>query len=256
MISASVKKRIKNRLDRVLVDRGLADSREKAQALILAGAVEVDGEPATKAGIPIGDGSVVRVREEKAGKALRYVGRGGLKLEAAIEHFGVDVGGKVSVDIGASTGGFTDCLLQHGAARVYAVDVGYGQLAWSLRRDARVLVIERTNIRTLPAGRIPEPADLATIDVSFISLTKVLPKVVELLKPGGAIVALVKPQFEVGKGEVGKGGIVRDTVKRENALHGVVRFAVSTGLIAKGVMSSPIKGQKGNVEYLAFFVKP
>ncbi|MBI3595841.1 MAG: TlyA family RNA methyltransferase [Nitrospirae bacterium] len=247
---------MKNRLDRVLVDRGLADSREKAQALILAGAVEVEGVTLTKAGIPVQDDALIRIREEKAGTALRYVGRGGLKLEAAIEHFGMDIGGKVAVDIGASTGGFTDCLLQHGAARVYAVDVGYGQLAWPLRRDARVHVIERTNIRTLPAGRIPEPADLATIDVSFISLTKVLPKVAELLKPGGVIVALVKPQFEVGKGEVGKGGIVRDPVKRENALNGVVRFAESTGLIAKGVMSSPIKGQKGNVEYLILLVKP
>jgi 23S rRNA (cytidine1920-2'-O)/16S rRNA (cytidine1409-2'-O)-methyltransferase len=256
MTSLSVKKRIKNRLDRVLVDRGLAGSREKAQALILAGAVEVDGEPATKAGIPIEDGAVVRIREEEAGTALRYVSRGGLKLEAAIGHFGLDIGGKVAVDIGASTGGFTDCLLQHGAARVYAVDVGYGQLAWSLRRDARVRVIERTNIRTLASGRIPESADLATIDVSFISLTKVLPKVGELLKPGGVIVALVKPQFEVGKGEVGKGGIVRDPAKRESALDGVVRFARSAGCLVKGVMPSPITGQKGNVEYLIHLVKP
>ncbi|HTN44348.1 MAG TPA: TlyA family RNA methyltransferase [Nitrospiria bacterium] len=256
MISRPVKKRVKNRLDRALVDRGLADSREKAQALILAGAVEVDGARATKAGIPVEDGAAVRIREEEAGTALRYVGRGGLKLEAAIEHFGIDLEGKIAVDIGASTGGFTDCLLQHGAARVYAVDVGYGQLAWSLRRDARVRVIERTNIRTLASGRIPEPADLATIDVSFISLTKVLPKAAELLKPGGEIVALVKPQFEVGKGEVGKGGVVRDPAKRESALDGVVRFARSAGWIAKGVMPSPITGQKGNVEYLIHLVKP
>ena len=246
---------MKKRLDRVLVDRGLAESREKAQALILAGAVEVDGADGVKAGTPVDDSAGIRIREEVAGTALRYVGRGGLKLEAALAQFGIDVKGKVAVDIGASTGGFTDCLLQHGAARVYAIDVGYGQLAWSLRQDPRVRVIERTNIRTLPAGRIPEPVDLATIDVSFISLSKVLPKVSELVKPGGMIVALVKPQFEVGKGEVGKGGIIRDPAKRERALEGVIRFAETTGLVFIGAIPSPITGQKGNVEFLIQLVK-
>jgi 23S rRNA (cytidine1920-2'-O)/16S rRNA (cytidine1409-2'-O)-methyltransferase len=244
------------RLDRVLVDRGLVESRQKAQALILAGAVEVDGAATTKAGMPVGDESAIRIRAEEAGTALRYVGRGGLKLEAALAQFGIDPAGKVAVDIGASTGGFTDCLLQHGAARVYAVDVGYGQLAWSLRQDPRVRVIDRTNIRTLPPDRIPEPVDLATIDVSFISLTLVLPKAAELITPQGVIIALVKPQFEVGKGEVGKGGIVRDPVKRERALDRVVRFAETIGFVSKGVMTSPITGQKGNIEYLIHVVKP
>jgi 23S rRNA (cytidine1920-2'-O)/16S rRNA (cytidine1409-2'-O)-methyltransferase len=252
----SVKKRVKTRLDRILVDRGLVESREKAQALILAGAVEVDGAARTKAGTPVGDDAAIRIRAEEAGTALRYVGRGGLKLEAAIMQFGINAAGTVAADIGASTGGFTDCLLQHGAVRVYAIDVGYGQLAWSLRQDPRVRVIDRMNIRTLPPNRIPEPVDLATIDVSFISLTKVLPKAAELVKPHGMIIALVKPQFEVGKGEVGKGGIVRDPAKRERALDGIVRFAEGMGLISKGVMQSPITGQKGNVEYLIYLVKP
>ncbi len=256
MILQAVKKRIKKRLDRVLVDRGLIQSREKAQALILAGAVELEGAVVTKAGTPVGDGAAIRIRAEEAGTALRYVGRGGLKLEAALAHFGIDPTGKVAADIGASTGGFTDCLLQHGAARVYAVDVGYGQLAWSLRQDPRVRVIDRTNIRTLPPDRIPEAVDLATIDVSFISLTKVLPRAAELLKPHGGIVALVKPQFEVGKGEVGKGGIVRDPAKRERVLDEIVRFAETMGWISKGVMPSPITGQKGNVEFLIYLVKP
>lgn len=256
MIPRPVKKRIRKRLDRILVDRGLAESREKAQALILIGAVEVDGLGVTKAGTPIADDADIRIREEEAGRVLRYVSRGGLKLEAAIARFGIHVIGKVAADIGASTGGFTDCLLRQGATHVYAVDVGYGQLAWSLRQDPRVQVIDRTNIRFLPPDRIPEPLDLATIDVSFISLRKVLPKVAELLKPNGVIVALVKPQFEVGKGEVGKGGVVRDPGKREGALDDVIRFAEAMGLILKGSMISPITGQKGNVEYLIQLVKP
>ena len=256
MIFQAVKKRIKKRLDRVLVDRGFVESREKAQALILAGAVELEGEVVAKAGTPVEEDAPIRIRADEAGTALRYVGRGGLKLEAALAHFGIDVTGMIAADIGASTGGFTDCLLQHGAARVYAVDVGYGQLAWSLRQDPRVRVIDRMNIRTLPPDRIPEPVDLATIDVSFISLTKVLPRVAELVKPHGLIVALVKPQFEVGKGEVGKGGIVRDPAKRERVRDEMVRFAETMGLISKGVIPSPITGQKGNVEYLIYLVKP
>jgi len=255
-MSRTLMKRNPVRLDRALVDRGLVESREKAQALILAGAVEVNGTVITKAGSPAGEDSEIRIRGEEAGTALRYVGRGGLKLEAALAQFGIDPTGMVAADIGASTGGFTDCLLQHGAARVYAVDVGYGQLAWSLRQDPRVRVIERTNIRTLPPERIPEPVDLAVIDVSFISLTKVLPKVAELVKPRGGIVALVKPQFEVGKGEVGKGGIVRDPVKRERVLNEILRFAETMGWTSKGKMVSPITGQKGNIEYLIHLVKP
>ncbi|HEY4484773.1 MAG TPA: TlyA family RNA methyltransferase, partial [Nitrospiria bacterium] len=161
----------------------------------------------------------------------------------------------VAADIGASTGGFTDCLLQHGAVRVYAIDVGYGQLAWTLRKDPRVIILERTNIRNMPAARLPEAVDWVTIDVSFISLTKVLPKAIELLKPGGGIVALVKPQFEVGRGEVGKGGIVRDEALREKALKDIVDFAASLGLRCRGTATSSITGQKGNIEFLVYLVQ-
>lgn len=243
------------RLDRVLVDRGLVESRKKAQALILAGVVEIKGRSAAKAGTPVDDRTGIRIRGEGAGTAARYVSRGGVKLAAAIAHFGIDVSGKVAADVGASTGGFTDCLLRHGAACVYAIDVGYGQLAWSLRQDPRVIVIERTNIRFLPPRRVPEPADLATVDVSFISLTKVLPKVIELLKPYGMIIALVKPQFEVGRGAVGRGGIVRDPGKRDRALNGVIHFAETMGLVCRGAILSPVRGDKGNVEYLIHLVR-
>ncbi|MBI3610601.1 MAG: TlyA family RNA methyltransferase [Nitrospirae bacterium] len=246
---------MKKRLDRVLVDRGLVESREKAQALILAGAVEAEGMTVVKAGTPIGNETAIRIRDEIAGTALRYVGRGGLKLEAAIARFGVPIVGKVAADVGASTGGFTDCLLQHGAVRVYAVDVGYGQLAWSLRRDPRVVVIERTNIRNLSPDRIPEPADLATIDVSFISLVKILPKVIEIIKPQGMIVALVKPQFEVGKGEVEKGGVIRDPVKRQKAVERIRSFADGLGLHCEGLLESPVHGRDGNVEYFLLLKK-
>lgn len=239
----------------MLVELGLAESREKAQALILAGAIEANGIKIEKAGMSVRRDAAIRIREKVAGRTLRYVSRGGSKLEAAMAQFGIEVSGRVAADIGASTGGFTDCLLQHGADRIYAVDVGYGQLAWRLRQDPRVIVIERMNIRNLPPDRIPEPIDLATIDVSFISLRKVLPKVCELLKPGGAIVALVKPQFEVGKGEVGKGGIVRDAAHRESVLSAIIRFSESAGLSCRGTIPSPIKGQKGNVEYLLHLVK-
>jgi len=205
VLLSSVSGQTKWRLDRILVDRGLAESREKAQALILSGAVVVEGKGGLKPGTPVAVDADIRLRSERAGNALRYVSRGGLKLEAALIHFGLEATGKVAIDIGASTGGFTDCLLQRGAARVYAVDVGYGQMVWSLRQDSRVRIIDRMNIRYMPPERIPEAADLATIDVSFISLRHVLPKAVGLLRAGGDIVALVKPQFEVGKGEVGKG---------------------------------------------------
>ncbi len=243
-------RRRRKRLDLVLVERGLADSRARAQALILEGAVVVDGRGRSKAGMSVEEDVPIRLRSTGSGRGHPYVSRGGMKLKAALAGFGIDPVEMTTVDVGSSTGGFTDCLLKHGARRVYAVDVGYGQLAWSLRRDPRVVVLERTNIRYLDPVRIPEPIDLATIDVSFISLTMVLPKVVQLLAPGGRIIALVKPQFEVGKGQVGKGGIVRDTAKRERALEGIVRFAESLSLRLVGSIPSPIPGQKGNQETL------
>ncbi len=181
-----------------------------------------------------------------------YVSRGGLKLAAGLEHFQVDVTGLVALDVGVSTGGFTDCLLQHGAARVYGVDVGYGQLAWRLRQDPRVIVLERTNIRHLPREAIPEEIDLAVVDVSFISLKLVLPRVILFLRPGGAIVALVKPQFEVGKGQVGKGGVVRDQQLQLQTVAEIQAFAQTLGLEASRVLPSPILGPKGNQEYLLY----
>lgn len=241
----------KDRLDLLLQERGLAESRERAKSLILSGAVLVDGKKVEKAGAQVEkDAEIVLL-----GPASPYVGRGGVKLEAALDAFRIDPSGKVAIDVGASTGGFTDCLLQRGALRVYAVDVGYGQLAWRLRQDPRVVVLERQNIRTLPAEAIPTPVDLATIDVSFISLEKVIPVVVSLLRPAGEIVALVKPQFEVGKGEVGRGGIVRSEEKRRRVLDRICGAAAAWGLVSAGSIPSPILGQKGNVEFLAYFKK-
>ena len=185
-----------------------------------------------------------------------YVGRGGVKLAAALDAFGIDPRGAVCLDVGASTGGFTDCLLQRGAARVWAVDVGYGQLAWSLRTDPRVRVIERANIRTLDRTAIPDPIALVTIDVSFISLRLVLPNVLQWLQPGGHVVALVKPQFEVGKGEVGRGGIVRDAAMRERVVDEIAAVAAGLGLTSVGTLPSPITGRDGNQEYLAGFSRP
>jgi 23S rRNA (cytidine1920-2'-O)/16S rRNA (cytidine1409-2'-O)-methyltransferase len=240
---------MKVRLDKTLVDRGLAESRERARALVLGGKVLVGGLPATKAGAMVGPDSVIEVR----GSDIPYVGRGGLKLEAALDNFGLDPSGLVAMDVGASTGGFTDCLLQRGASRVYAVDVGYGQFDWKLRNDSRVVLLERTNIRKLDPGNVPEPVDMAVIDVSFISLRLVVPKVREFLKkPGGLLVALVKPQFEAGRAEVGKGGIVRDEAARIRALEGVIQSVNECGLDVNGRMESPIKGQKGNIEYLIY----
>ncbi|MBI4508086.1 MAG: TlyA family RNA methyltransferase [Deltaproteobacteria bacterium] len=237
----------KERLDKLLVDRGLVTSRERARALILAGKVEVDGQVIDKAGTLVRQDATVTLREEDH----PYVSRGALKLVKALDHFGVDVTGAVAVDVGASTGGFTDVLLRRGALRVYAVDVGYGQLAWSLRTDPRVVVLERENIRHLDTAKIPEPCDLATVDVSFISLTLVLEKIAELLHgPGKPIIALVKPQFEVGKGEVGKGGVVRDEEKRRAAVEKVASWARNHGLEVVGDTPSPILGPAGNVEYL------
>jgi 23S rRNA (cytidine1920-2'-O)/16S rRNA (cytidine1409-2'-O)-methyltransferase len=238
----------KIRLDRLLVERGLAPARERARALILAGQVLVNGEPVAKVGTLIPTEALVALKSPDQ----PYVSRGGLKLAAGLEHFQVDVTGLVALDVGVSTGGFTDCLLQHGAARVYGVDVGYGQLAWRLRQDPRVIVLERTNIRHLPREAIPEEIDLAVVDVSFISLKLVLPRVILFLRPGGAIVALVKPQFEVGKGQVGKGGVVRDQQLQLQTVAEIQAFAQTLGLEASRVLPSPILGPKGNQEYLLY----
>lgn len=237
---------MKERLDKVLVDRGLASSRERAQGLIAEGKVFVNGMPAAKAGSLVDAHLPVEVK----GEDIPYVSRGGLKLEAALREFGIAVQDRTAMDVGSSTGGFTDCLLQNGAKRVYCIDVGYGQLAWKLRQDPRVVLLERVNIRHLERDSIPDAVDIATIDVSFISLSLVVPKVLEFLREAGEIVALIKPQFEVGKGEVGKGGVVRDEEKRLRAVETVRRNLESLGLETAGVIPSPITGQKGNVEYL------
>jgi 23S rRNA (cytidine1920-2'-O)/16S rRNA (cytidine1409-2'-O)-methyltransferase len=237
---------VKVRLDTLLTQRGLAESRQKAQGLILAGQVLVEDQVVDKPGRRIPESARLLVREEP-----RYVSRGGLKLEQALERFGVEVAGKVAADVGASTGGFTDCLLQRGAVRVYAIDVGYGQLAWRLRQDPRVVVCERTNIRHL--GGVSEEVDLATIDVSFISLTLVWPHVVNLLQPQGEIVALIKPQFEAGREQVGKGGVVRDPAVHRQVLEKVIGDALGEGLRLRGLTVSPLKGPAGNVEFFAHF---
>jgi len=242
---------MKERLDKILVDRGIVKSRERARALIMEGNVLVDNAPVTKAGAMINPDSSITLKSED----IPYVSRGGLKLEAAIKHFNVSLENKVAMDVGSSTGGFTDCMLQRGAKKVYCVDVGYGQLAWLLRNNPRVILLERTNIRHLEREKIPDNIDIATIDASFISLTKVLPKVLEFLKDGGEILALVKPQFEVGKGEVGKGGIVREEEKRLSAVDSVKTEMERIGLQAIGVFESPVAGQKGNIEYFLYLKK-
>jgi len=244
----------KERLDKLLVDRGLAPSRERARALILAGQVEVGGLPADKAGAQVDPSAEITLRQPDH----PYVSRGALKLEAALDQFGVDPAGAVVIDVGASTGGFTDLLLRRGAARSYAVDVGYGQLAWSLRSDPRVVVLERENIRHLDPAKVPEPCDLAVIDVSFISLTLVLPRVAELMgpPPGKPIICLVKPQFEVGKDKVGKGGVVRDPEARAGALEKVRAFAAERGFEVGPAIDSPVPGPAGNVEFLLLLRTP
>lgn len=239
-------KTIKTRIDKLLVDRGLAESRERAQALILAGNVLVNERKIDKAGALVPHDADIRVM----GGTLRYVSRGGLKLEAALQQFEVPVSDTIALDIGASTGGFTDCLLQHGASKVYSVDVGYGQLAWKLRQDPRVQVIERANIRDLDPALVPDLIDIAVIDVSFISLEKVVPAMARFLKPDSTVIALIKPQFEVGREHVGKGGIVRDEAARSEAVKKVKRVFEEAGLIVQGVIPSPITGQDGNVEFL------
>ena len=244
-------KKHKLRLDRLLVERCLVESRERGQALILAGLVLVDGQKKDKAGVLVPEDAEIRI----LGEVLPYVSRGGLKLAGALKAFGISVEGAVALDVGASTGGFTDCLLQHGAGKVYAVDVGYGQMAWTIRQDPRVVVIERANIRQIDPSLIPDPVAIAVIDVSFISLEKVVPAILKFLKPRAEIIALIKPQFEVGRGQVGKGGIVRDEAARTAAIEKVAGFFRETGLDVKGMVPSPITGQDGNVEYLIHAVR-
>jgi 23S rRNA (cytidine1920-2'-O)/16S rRNA (cytidine1409-2'-O)-methyltransferase len=232
------------RIDRLLVERGLAPSRERAQRLVMAGDVIVDDHVVSKPGTEVDDDAVVRLRAAPS----PYASRGGEKLAGALDAFGIDPSGRVVVDVGASTGGFTDVCLRRGARRVFAVDVGYGQLAWGLRQDPRVEVLDRTNARRLTPDHFAEPPDLAVVDVSFISLTIVLPAVAAVLAPRADVVALVKPQFEVGKGEVGKGGVVRDAAKRAEAV-GRIRGAMSEiGLFVSGEAESVLPGPKGNIE--------
>lgn len=237
------------RLDTVLVERGLAASRERARALILAGQVRVNGQTVAKAGAPVAAGSEVTVRTPDH----PYVGRGGLKLAHALDVFGIAVEGRTALDIGASTGGFTDVLLQRGAARVVALDVGHGQLDWKIRSDPRVLVLERVNARTLTPAQLPPEArrfDIVTVDVSFISLRQVLPPIPPLLAEHADIVVLVKPQFEAGRDDVGKGGIVRDPAVQERAVDEVTAAADQLGLARVGIVESPITGMEGNREFL------
>jgi 23S rRNA (cytidine1920-2'-O)/16S rRNA (cytidine1409-2'-O)-methyltransferase len=236
----------KERLDVLLVERGLAESRTKAQALILAGEVVVGDQRVDKPGHLVPVESELRLK----GEVLPYVSRGGLKLKGAIDHFHLDVKGAVCADIGASTGGFTDCLLQEGAVRVHAIDVGYAQLHQKLRADPRVLSRERVNARYLTEQELPEPLDVVVVDVSFISLEQVLPPVLPRLRPGGLLVALVKPQFEVGRENVGKGGVVRDPVARQGAIDRIRDFVVKAGFDVLGTIDSPVPGPAGNVEAL------
>jgi len=240
----------KIRLDLLLVRKGLAESREKARAMIMAGLVEVDQVTASKPGHLVATLSTLSIK-----KRLPYVSRGGLKLEAALDHFSVDVKGKVLMDVGASTGGFTDCLLQRGAQRVVAVDVGYGQFHWKLRQDPRVVMLEKTNVRNLAPGMVKEDLDGAVIDVSFISLKLVLPAVSKLLKRQAFVVALVKPQFEVGKGQVGKGGVVRDPMLHQEVLGSLCAFFTELGWKVEGQIPSPVLGPKGNKEFLVYLTR-
>jgi len=237
---------IRERLDRLLVERGLAPSREKARGLILAGQVLVEDRVVDKPGTSIAVTQQIRIR----GEVLPFVSRGGLKLAHALDFFQIDPAGEIAIDVGASTGGFTDCLLQRGARLVYAVDVGYGQLDWSLRNDQRVVNLERTNIRRLEAKQLGDRPGLAVIDASFISLDKVLPPTLELLQTPATIVALIKPQFEVGRGQVGKGGVVRDEAKHTEVVEKIQLLAAELKCRVEGVVPSPILGPKGNREFL------
>ena len=242
----------RERIDKILVERGLAESRTKAQALVMAGVVLVNEQRVEKASDQFATDAPIRVKHADD-PASRYVGRGGLKLEAALREFQLDVNGTICLDVGASTGGFTDCMLQNGAAKVFAIDVGHNQLDWRLRNDPRVEAREGVNARYLQANDFPVKFDLAVIDVSFISATLVLPAIVPLIKEDGAIVTLIKPQFEVGRGEVGSGGIVRDPAKRAEAIEKVNQTAADLQLRVAGVIESPIQGAEGNIEFLALY---
>ena len=242
---------MKDRLDILLVKRGLAESREKAKAVIMSGIVYVDGQKEDKAGQTFADTANIEVR----GSTLKYVSRGGLKLEKAMECFDVSVKDKVCMDIGASSGGFTDCMLQNGAKKVYAVDVGHGQLAWKLRNDTRVVVMEKANIRYVKPEDIGESIDFASIDVSFISLSKVLPAAYNLLGERGEIVALIKPQFEAGREKVGKKGVVREKSTHIEVIQNCFAYAGENGFFVRELEFSPVKGPEGNIEYLYHLVK-
>lgn len=235
----------KHRLDLRLVEKGCISSRQRARAMIMAGKVFVNGQRIDKPGYSVSSKDLIECKAEE----MPYVSRGGLKLEAALQHFGLAVTSATCIDVGASTGGFTDCLLQHGAKRIYAVDVGYGQLAWKIRQDPRVIVIERTNVRHLTADAIPERVDIITIDVSFISLKIVVPAVRRFMKTGASILALIKPQFEVGKGQVGKGGVVRDPQLHQQIVQELSNFFNTQQLEARPVYRSPLVGPKGNREF-------
>ncbi len=237
----------KARLDNVVFDKGLAESREKARALILEGSILVNGIVVDKAGAQVRPDDLISAQSK-----MPFVSRGGQKLAHALTTFSISVAGKTTMDVGASTGGFTDCLIQNGASKIYAVDVGYGQFSWKLRNDPRVVLMEKTNIRYLDHEKVPEQVDMAVIDVSFISLLKVIPKVLDFLKIPGEIIALIKPQFEAGRKDVGKGGVVRDENTRIEVVERIKVESVKMGLQIAGTTPSPIRGPKGNVEYLIY----
>ncbi|MGL6187134.1 MAG: TlyA family RNA methyltransferase [Clostridium chrysemydis] len=241
----------KERLDILLVDKGIIESREKAKTSIMAGLVFIDGQRVDKPGAKVNVDSEIEFK----GKKLKYVSRGGLKLEKALKEFPLTLEGKVCMDIGASTGGFTDCMLQNGAKKVFSVDVGYGQFAWKLRTDERVVCMERTNIRYVTPEDIGEKIDFASIDVSFISLKTIMPATINLLSDVGEVIALIKPQFEAGKGKVGKKGVVRELSIHKEVVYGIVDFLLENNLNIINLSFSPIKGPEGNIEYLVYFSK-
>ncbi|MGI5921330.1 MAG: TlyA family RNA methyltransferase [Syntrophomonadaceae bacterium] len=241
----------KIRIDTLLVNRGLTPSREKARALILAGEVRVNGRVIDKAGTSVDEDEQVEIKTD----SLKYVSRGGLKLEGAIRDFNLDFTGRTVLDVGASTGGYTDCALQHGAARVFALDVGYGQLDWSLRNNPRVVVMERTNIRYVTPEQIGKLVDIITIDVSFISTAKVFPAVKNLLQDSGEVVSLIKPQFEAGRNKVGKKGVIKDPLVHNEVLLNCISYAEREGLVIAGITYSPIKGPEGNIEFFLYMKK-
>lgn len=242
---------MKKRLDVLVYEKGLAPSREKAKAIIMAGQVYADNQKADKCGTVYEETVSIEVR----GNAMPYVSRGGYKLEKAMESFKLDLNGKITMDIGASTGGFTDCMLQNGAKKVYAVDVGYGQLAWKLRTDERVVNLERTNMRKVTREQVPDPIDFFSVDVSFISLRLILPVARELMADNAQAVCLIKPQFEAGREKVGKKGVVRDPMVHEEVVEGILKFCLDNGFDVLGLDYSPIKGPEGNIEYLIYLQK-